>query len=361
MVSAVRAVRAPSLPPTRHGLLPWLRPELSRALRDQQGHALLVHGPEGVGQMEFALALAQAWLCETDAAARPDGLACGRCPSCHLVDERSHPDLRLIVPDALKAEAGLSADDGSDDEGRKRKPSREIRVEQIRAALEFSALTAGRSRHKVMVLHPAEALNAVAANALLKTLEEPPGGLRFVLSCGAPEALLPTIRSRCQDLRLRVPEREVALAWLQDQGLEQAAVLLDASGLQPLQALALARQGLGADVWLGFPAAARAGVLEATTSWTVPLLIDALHKLCHDSLMVTLGQSPRFFAHGAPVPAGSVGRLTAWSARLRDRARQAEHPWSAGLAFEALMIEARQQLGGVPARGGGQAGPRPGR
>ena len=170
-------------------LAPWLQTQLE-SLLVQRGHAWLLSGPSGLGQFELALALARAWLCEE---ATPQG-ACGHCGSCHLVDERSHPDLRLLVPEAMRGQVGLDADDASsDDDGKKRKPSREIKVEQIRAAINFSELTAGRAALKVLVVYPAEALNTVAANALLKTLEEPPGTLRFVLASAAPQAKNRTI------------------------------------------------------------------------------------------------------------------------------------------------------------------------
>ncbi len=336
--------------------LPWLVKPLQEALTTAQGHALLVRGPQGVGQLSFALALAQAWLCETDASEREGGLACGRCSACHLVDERTHPDLMIVVPETLRGELGLDGDEGgsaSDDDGKKRKPSREIRVEQIRTALDFAALTASRGNRKVLVLHPAEALNTVAANALLKTLEEPPGAMRFVLSCGAPDQLLPTIRSRCQDWPLQAPDRAAALQWLQERGAADAEVLLDASGHQPLQALALAEQGLGGAVWREFPASVAQGVLPQTSAWTVPSLVDALQKLCHDALCVSLGAAPRYFTHATRVPQGDVWRLTAWGADLRRASSRASHPWHAPLALEALIAQAREALhtGGPAGRG----------
>ncbi|HEY9022955.1 MAG TPA: DNA polymerase III subunit delta', partial [Burkholderiaceae bacterium] len=179
--------------------LPWLAEPLQRALREQRSHALLVHGPSGVGQFELALGLAQGWLCEAaeDGAPRP----CGRCAACHLVRARSHPDLLVLVPEALRAALGWEpdgdADDGSD-KASKAKPSKDIKVEAVRAAVAFAQTTSARGRGKVVVLHPAERMNGISANTLLKTLEEPPGAARFVLSSAAPDALLPTIRSRCQ-------------------------------------------------------------------------------------------------------------------------------------------------------------------
>ncbi|BDI05681.1 DNA polymerase III subunit delta' [Sphaerotilus microaerophilus] len=333
--SAASAAAAAPRPP-----LPWLDAPLAQVLATQRAHALLVYGPQGVGQLDFALGLARAWLCETPAAARPQGLACGHCAACHLVDERSHPDLRLIVPEAQRAEAGLPVDEaGSDDEGKKRKPSREIKVDQIRTALNFAELTAGRAAHKVLVLFPAEAINPIAANALLKTLEEP-GAMRFVLASGAPQALLPTIRSRCQAVQLQMPTREEALAWLGAQGVADAAVLLDAAGGQPQAALALHAAGLDAAAWRQFPQWAAQGQAAPVAGWPLPLLIDALAKLCHDRALVTLGQPARYFAH-SELRAGNLDALTRWAADLRRRSRVAEHPFSAGLAVEALMLQAR--------------------
>ncbi|MFM2056692.1 MAG: hypothetical protein RLY71_1077 [Pseudomonadota bacterium] len=326
--------------------LPWLAEPLAEALRVQRGHALLVHGPQGVGQFDFALALAAAWLCETpatDLPARPGGRACGHCASCRLVAARSHPDLRLVVPEALQAEAGLAFEAAaSDDDGKKRKPSREIKVDQIRAALDFSELTAGRAGIKVVVLHPAEQINAIAANALLKTLEEPPGALRFVLACGAPQALLPTIRSRCQDVRLALPPPALAGAWLAEQGVQDAEALLQACGGQPLVALELARSGLDGAAWREFPQRVARGDAAALAAWPLPVLVEALQKLCHDQLLLRVGAPPRYFA-GLSLPAGAdLARLTAWAGALRRMAAQARHPWNAALSAESLLLQARR-------------------
>lgn len=341
MVSTTRrpaAVREASEPAPRPAL-PWLDTPLAQTLATQRAHALLVHGPQGVGQFDFALGLAKAWLCEAAPAQRPQGLACGHCAACHLVEERSHPDLRLIVPEFLRSEAGLPTEDGgSDEDGKKRKPSREIKVDQIRSALEFAELTAGRARLKVLVLQPAEAINPIAANALLKTLEEP-GELRFVLACGAAQALLPTIRSRCQAVRLQMPDRAVAVGWLAAQGIRDAEVLLDAAGGQPQAALGLHRAGLDAETWRQFPGWAVQGQTAAVSGWPLPVLVDALAKLCHDRALVGLGLPPRYFPH-SDVKAGESGEMARWAARLREHARVAEHPFSAALATEALMIEA---------------------
>jgi DNA polymerase III subunit delta' len=345
MVSSTRrapVVAAEPAPIITAADLPWLVEPLAQTLATQRSHALLVHGPTGVGQFELALALARAWLCETPAIKRTAGLACGHCGSCHLVDERSHPDLRLLVPEAMRVQVGLDVDDASsDDDGKKRKPSREIKVEQIRAAINFSELTAGRAALKVLVIYPAEALNTVAANALLKTLEEPPGALRFVLACAAPQSLPATVRSRCQSVPLRPPPTEQALAWLEAQGVAQADLLLAASGQQPLAALAHHNNGLVGASWQALPARVAAGDTSVFANWPLPQVVDVLQKLCHDRLLATLGLAARYFPGSAVAP-GQLARLTAWGAALRRHARQAEHPWSAGLAIEALLVEAQE-------------------
>ena len=85
--------------------LPWLAPLLRGTLESQHAHALLLHGPKGVGQFEFAMTLAQAWLCET---AEPGSQPCGRCASCRLVQAHSHPDLLVLLPQALRETLGWS-------------------------------------------------------------------------------------------------------------------------------------------------------------------------------------------------------------------------------------------------------------
>ncbi|HYJ97762.1 MAG TPA: DNA polymerase III subunit delta', partial [Burkholderiaceae bacterium] len=184
--------------------LPWLRDALAQALQLKRSHALLLHAGVPTGQFELAMALAQAWLCE-----QPDRAPCGRCTSCRLTRQRTHPDLRVVVPEALRVEFGwLTEDDPLLKGGTK--PSREIKVDQVREAIEWSQRSAGSERGRALVLYPAQALNMAAANALLKTLEEPPGTLRIVMAGGDPERLLPTIRSRVQCLALQLPDAATA-------------------------------------------------------------------------------------------------------------------------------------------------------
>jgi DNA polymerase-3 subunit delta' len=330
--------------------LPWLQAPLVEALRTQRGHALLVHGPEGVGQFEFAMGLAKAWLCETPAERRPDGLACNGCPSCHLVDTHGHPDLLVLVPEALRDALGFSNGDepATDGEGKKTKPSKEIKVEALRGAVAFSQQTSARGQAKVVVLHPAERMNAISANTLLKTLEEPPGIARFVLSCGDAEGLLPTIRSRCQSVRLGLPQPVLALAWLAEQSVDEPELMLAAAGGQPLSVLERVGLGLDAATWKKLPTLVARGEAAALSGWPLPLVVESLQKLCHDALLVAHGAAPRYFPAGSVAAGLSVAELTQWAVELRQAARHAEHPWNAGLKLEALILRGQQALSKAP-------------
>ena len=107
--------------------LPWLAPLLRQMLDSQRAHALLLHGPQGVGQFELAITLAQAWLCEAaDAAMRP----CGVCASCRLAQAHSHPDMLVLLPEALQEPLGWAAADGDEaatERASKTKPARRSR------------------------------------------------------------------------------------------------------------------------------------------------------------------------------------------------------------------------------------------
>lgn len=343
--------------------LPWLADTLRSVLDTRHAHALLVHGPQGVGQFELSVTLAQAWLCEAaDAATRP----CGACASCRLVLAHAHPDMLVLLPDALReplgwAPPGGEGDEASESKAGKAKPSKEIKVDAVRRAIEFAQTTSARGRCKVVVIHPAERMNGVAANALLKTLEEPAGVARFVLSGAAPDALLPTIRSRCQGVPMALPPTTVAVGWLTERGVANAAVLLAATGGQPQEALEWSAQGLDAALWQRVPALVQRGEAGTFAAWPLPRLVDALQKLCHDAACVAAGAAPRYFPATSLPPAADPAALTAWSAELMRVARHAEHAWSAALLAESLVQQGQRALrpagrGGGPAAGHRAAG-----
>ncbi len=319
--------------------LPWLAQPVAETLARQRGHALLLHGAEGTGTLEFGFALAQAWLCEGEHAQG----ACGRCGSCRLVQSKLHPDLMVLLPQALRWPLGwLLADDKPDDD--KKKPSKQVRIEEVRAAIDWVGKTSSRGRGKVVLLHPAEALNLQSANALLKTLEEPPPGTRLLLGVSDPALLLPTIRSRCQRVPLTPPTESEALAWLEGQGVADAAVLLAAAGGRPLQAAALAAAGVDGAHWTALPRAVARGDASVLAGWPVPRAIDALQKLCHDAAVQAVGGRPRHFPAAAmPASRGSAA-LAEWGRALARAARHDEHPWNEGLLLEALVSHGSRAL-----------------
>lgn len=324
--------------------LPWLEATLREALQTRHAHALLVHGPQGVGQFELSLTLAQAWLCE---ATVTDARPCGACASCRLVLAHAHPDMLVLLPDAMReplgwAPPGGDGDDVAIEKASKAKPSKEIKVDAVRKAIEFAQTTSARGRGKVVVVHPAERMNGVAANALLKTLEEPVGPARFVLSGAAPDALLPTIRSRCQRLPMTLPPAAMATDWLTQRGVTDAAVMLAAAGGQPQEALEWAAQGIDAAFWSRLPALVQRGEASALTTWPLHRLVDALQKLCHDAACMAAGAAPRYFPPAVVPLTTDSAALTTWMAELMRVARHAEHPWAAALVCESLVQQGQR-------------------
>jgi len=156
-------------------------------------HALLLHGPRGVGKLALAERLGQLLLCEGEN--RP----CGKCDGCRWYLAGTHPDLRRVEPEALAkgVEPGEEGEEGAESSSKKKKPSLDIKIEQVRALADFLNLRSHRGALRVALLHPAEEMNPNAQNALLKGLEEPPAGAVFILVSHRPHRLLPTVRSRC--------------------------------------------------------------------------------------------------------------------------------------------------------------------
>jgi DNA polymerase III subunit delta' len=333
-------------------LSPWLHKPLMELLR-QRGHAWLLHGPSGLGQYELGLALAAAWLCEQRDEAGGQG-ACGHCPSCHAIAVRTHADLCVLMPEVAMQELGWPLDEKSqaDIDDKKRKPSREIRVEAMRDAVGFAQRTSARGRGKVVLVYPAERMNTITANALLKTLEEPVGDVRFVLASEAAWQLLPTIRSRCLGFTLPWPGDDEARQWLVGQGVPaaDAAALLRAAGGRPSDALRLAASGQSPKAWSLLPKAMLRGEVGALADHAPAQAISALQKLCHDLMTVDSGAAPRFF-EAADLPAAPPkAALARWARSLANAAKTAEHPFNAGLMLEALVSEARSTLNSASRR-----------
>jgi DNA polymerase III subunit delta' len=204
--------------------LPWHEAvwhQLTRAWGGNRWpHGLLLHGPEGVGKLALAHRIAHGLLCDQSGdTASGVWEACGRCTSCQLLRSNTHPDLMLVGPEEGK---------------------QQISVDRIRESCAGLALTSYRSGYKVAIVAPAHQMTNAAANSLLKTLEEPGARTTLILVTDRSGALLPTIRSRCQQIAIRAPQESVALAWVeQTSGKHIPSELLRFANGAPLRALAM--------------------------------------------------------------------------------------------------------------------------
>ncbi|MEO8676568.1 MAG: DNA polymerase III subunit delta', partial [Casimicrobiaceae bacterium] len=206
-------------------LLPWQTRVAAELLakRETFPHALLIHGPRGLGKHALALGLAQGLLCETP---RADGLGCGTCPGCHYAIAGQHPDLMRLELQQIDEETGdLESVD-------------HIKIDRVRGVIAALELSSHRQRARVAVIAPAERMNPEAANALLKTLEEPPAGAYLILVSDAPARLPATIVSRCRKLAAPRPSADEAKAWLEAQDVPDADLALAQAGGAPLAAFA---------------------------------------------------------------------------------------------------------------------------
>ncbi|MDZ7804987.1 DNA polymerase III subunit delta' [Thiohalophilus sp.] len=161
-------------------------------------HALLVSGEAGIGKAAFADRLAASLLCEQP---REDGQACGTCPACQRLAAQTHPDRLRLEPE---------------------EPGKPIKVDMVRQLIQHLSLTGHYGGYRVVTVEPAEMMNTNAANAFLKTLEEPPASTLLILITASPARLPATIRSRCQPMRLTSPDPQTALAWLQQEAPDSA-------------------------------------------------------------------------------------------------------------------------------------------
>jgi len=212
-------------------IYPWQIEQWQQALRylenNHLAHAVLISGAADIGKLEFCLAYIQRLNCTSPGA---EGYACGQCKDCRLFLARNHPDMRLINVEENDDQAKTDA----------------IKIDDIRELNQFMNLSRQQAKFKVVCINNAEYMNINAANALLKTLEEPSDNTVLFLISSKAESLLPTIKSRCQKWKFTLPDRKISLQWLASESKhEDWEVLLSASGCRPLHALALFETGLG--------------------------------------------------------------------------------------------------------------------
>ncbi len=315
---------------------PWQQGLWQRlAGRAQHAHAYLLHGPAGIGKRVLAERLAARLLCQS-----PSGLeACGLCKSCRLLQAGSHPDHFLLEPEEA---------------------DKAIRVDQVRELVDFVSRTAQLGGRKVVLLEPAEAMNPNAANALLKSLEEPSGESVLLLISHQPSRLLPTIRSRCVQQACPLPSTADSLAWLgealpEQSGEELADLLVLAAG-SPLAARRLYGEGMcerRVQVVEGVKQLLKqqAGVSQLAEAWNavpLPLLFDwfcdwALlilrYQLTADEQGLGLADMAmviRFLAEKSPQP--RVLAMQDWLLAQRQKVL-AKANLNRALLLEALLVQ----------------------
>ena len=202
---------------TNAEIYPWLSGHwsffLQRLEADKLAHALMIEGPSGVGKTQLARAMIARLLCRED-----QPRACGQCRSCQLLVSGAHPDYFDLQPE---------------------EDSKVIKVDQVRALIGKLDLTTSISERKVAYIHPADVMNGAAANALLKSLEEPAGNTVLILVSDNPGRLPVTIRSRCQSISINQPDARQVQDWLEHASgspSEQVSAALQAAGGSPLRA-----------------------------------------------------------------------------------------------------------------------------
>jgi len=332
-------------------IYPWQKNDWAnlQELRKRPPHGLLLKGAQGIGKFDLAMRFAQSLLCvQPDAA----GFACGSCPSCHWFSQGSHPDFRLLQPDALSQD-GEEGDEPKSASGKK--PSKQISVDQVRSLADFFGMSAHQGGRRAVVIHPAEAMNTNAANALLKNLEEPPKGLLFILVSHKPQQLLPTILSRSLSFALSPPDQEAAVRWLAEQGVKNPAEALAASGFSPLQAVKLDEQ-IGSEERAKLLRAVRQpesldvfALAEALQKTEQVLVVQWLQQWSYDlssmklagKLRYHLGEEAAIRKLVESVEPLTLARLQNY---LQGAKREAQHTLNPKLFLESLLFSYRQLM-----------------
>ena len=334
-------------------LYPWHQAawQQLQQLRERMPHAMLFHGAEGTGKSGFIESFAQALLCEDG---RPDGHACGVCISCGWFTQGNHPDYRRVRPEALEDDPP-EGEEGEGDSGKKTKaatkaPSKEIKIEQIRALADFMNISTHRQGLRVVVLYPAEALNTPASNALLKTLEEPPPNTVFLLASSSLDRLLPTILSRCRKFALPMPDHAAATAWLNAQGLADADRWLREQGGAPLAALAQSETGNRDEMEALLQLLARPtvdGALKAAEKLSktpLSLLVSWQQRWLYDVFSYKLSGSIRYFPRYQKELAALAGNVHTSNLMraiksANERRATSDHPLSPKLFVEDMLLD----------------------
>jgi DNA polymerase-3 subunit delta' len=312
-------------------------------VRSRLPHAILIESGEGWGELEFAQAIAGSLLCENPKA---DTRACGVCKACSWFALGNHPDFRLIVPESLAPESEEAADSG-------KKRSDQVRIEQVRELADFLAVGTHRGGLRVILIYPAEAMNANTQNALLKSLEEPPPATVFLLVATQPNRLLPTVRSRCLRFTLPLPEVERVFPWLKEQGIEGPEAALAAVGGAPVAALKAAASEADRLAFIeGIRRPRFDPIALAETVLRVPLVdfVGWLQRWSFDLLLARATGRVRYHMGQekliAEIALSCQSRsIAAYLRRLAQARALARHPLNPKLFVEDLLLQYQRLVG----------------
>lgn len=337
---------------------PWMK-EAAKDLARQRGtlpNALLLYGPRGAGGFELAYAFAKSLLCLSPG---PEGEACGHCRGCELSRAGTHPDLKVIVPEYYAAAKNLPYT-AADTSSTKKTLSREILIHQVKALGDFLELTANQGGRRLVVIYPAEMVRSEAAAALLKSIEEPPEACTFLLVTEDLDSVLPTIRSRSRLFRLTLPDRETALSWLRERGVEEPESRLALAGGSPLLAmedvsgLTLPEEDEEALLTMlrkGATLTPDDIVRGVTKELSVPAVLYYFSRWATDLVRVKSGLTPLFFPLEATTLAKltkpesvTVEKLLAFYDEILVKNRHAEHPLNVKSVTESLALHLVETL-----------------
>ena len=317
-----------------------------------RGHALLLKGKKGIGKYEFARHLAKSWLCTASTAERK---ACGECLSCGWFEQNGHPNFYQVVPEALSINLGepsekQDSEEKSNNSATKKNASQQISIEQIRRLTDFVYMTGHQNGYKIILIYPAEAMNSAAANALLKKLEEPPENVLFILVTHQAQHLLPTIRSRCQQIAMPVPDVETAVAWLKQHHVNDPQASLAAAGFSPLSAL-LFDQGENAAQHEQFIQQISnpnrldpLSLAEALQQTNLSVVVSWLQKWCYDLVSYRTTGKIRYYLNQVTTIQALSGQIallecTRFTRALNSKQRLSHHPLNPRLFLEEMFID----------------------
>jgi DNA polymerase III subunit delta' len=328
----------------------WLMPAWQRLLaqRARLPHALLIHGRAGLGKTVLARLFAQRLLCEGNAGEFP----CGECGSCLWFSQGNHPDFRQVEPEAL-TQAAVAVDNPR---AEKETVSRQIKIDQIREIQDFLAIGTHRRGLRIVLLRPAEAMNAPTANALLKSLEEPTPATLFLLISSAPERLLPTVRSRCQPIAVGAASDETARAYLAEQGLKDPAQALAYASRAPLAAVEAEAERSAREALIGqlsMPHPVVFDLADACHGLAPSTVVRWLQRWAYDLALVKLTGRVRFHVRQAPALTTLASTLAAepllrFERSLAEDMAVAEHPLNPRLFLESVLLRYTQLWGERP-------------